>query len=328
MIAKLQSLVMPSLALYVIFVFLGLLLLYLGGEGLVRGSSSIAFRLGVSPLVIGLTVVAFGTSMPELFVSMGAVLEGMGDIAAGNVIGSNIFNIAFILGITATLCPLKIQRQLMCWDVPIMAIVSLGSIAVLWDREITRIEGIVLFSLCVLYTTVLIRKTKRSEDQETVSKEFEGTLEKPKGSIWYDIGYIIAGLALLVGGSHFLIEGAAAIARWLSVSEAIIGLTIVAAGTSLPEIATSIVAAMRKEPDIALGNIVGSNIFNILGILGLTAAAVPFQAHDISIIDITVMIALALALLVIVLSKKIIKRWHGLLLLISYAIYLTYLWPH
>jgi cation:H+ antiporter len=319
---------MPAIVLCLLFVFLGLLLLYLGGEALIRGSSSLAFRLGLSSLVIGLTVVAFGTSMPELFVSMGAVLEEKGNIAVGNVIGSNIFNIAFILGITAILCPLKIQRQLMRWDVPIMVIVSIASIPILWNREVSRAEGFLLFTLIILYTTALIRKTQRSQDPQTLAPEFEQTLEKPKGSIWFDIGYIATGLALLIGGSHFLIEGSVGIARWLSISEAIIGLTIVAGGTSLPEIATSIVAAIRKEPDIALGNIVGSNIFNILAILGLTGAAIPFEAHDISSIDITVMIAFAFVLLIIVLSGKMIKRWHGCLLLLSYALYLTYLWPH
>lgn len=319
---------MSPVILYVLFIILGLILLYLGGEGLIRGGSSLAFRLGVSPLTIGLTVVAFGTSMPELFVSMGAVMDGKGDIAAGNVVGSNIFNIAFILAITAMISPLKIQRQLLRFDMPIMTVVSLAMIAVLWDCAATRIEGVLLFVSIIIYTVVLIRMSKRKGGDGHLAPEYEETLEKPKGSLWLDWGYIIAGLALLSGGSHFLIEGSVLMARWLGVSEVIIGLTVVAAGTSLPEVAASIVAAIRKEPDIALGNIVGSNIFNILAILGLTSAAIPFHAPDISIIDIMVMVAFAVVLTLIVASCKVIKRWHGFMLLVGYTLYLTYRWPH
>ncbi|MCS7063918.1 MAG: calcium/sodium antiporter [Methylacidiphilales bacterium] len=318
---------MSDVVISTFYIFLGLFFLYLGGEGLIRGSSALAFRLGLSSLVIGLTVVAFGTSAPELFVSVQAALEGNENIAAGNVVGSNIFNIAFILSITALIHPLRIQLQLLRFDVPILVGVTILFLGLFGDRGISRWEAMILFLGIVIYTVVVIRMAKREEDKKEIVKEFEEGLEKPVGTIWLDIGYVIGGLALLVGGSHFLINGASSVARYFGVSEAVIGLTIVAAGTSLPEMATNVVAALKKEPDIALGNIVGSNIFNILAIMGIAGLVVPFRASEITIFDLTTMLVFAIALLAIVLSGKEINRWKGSLLLCGYAVYLYYIWP-
>ncbi len=310
-----------------LFLLLGLVLLFFGGEGLVRGSAALALRLGLTPLVVGLTVVAFGTSAPELVVSVRAALAGQGDIAIGNVLGSNILNIGLILGLTALIYPLKVQLQILRIDVPIMIGVSLLATWMLADRVIGRPEGVLLAAGLIAYTSFTVffaRKVKPSADGEA---EFAESVPKPRGSVWRDLLFIAAGLALLVVGSRFMVDGAVSLARGFGISEAVIGLTIVALGTSMPELVTCLVAAMKGEPDIALGNIIGSNIFNLLGILGTAALVQPMAGGGIQMRDLYVAIAFAIALLPILWSGRKLRRWEGGLLVVGYVTYVVSLWP-
>ena len=311
----------------ILWIIVSLVLLYFGGEGLVRGSSALALRLGLTPLVVGLTVVAFGTSAPELVVSVQAALAGQGDIAIGNVIGSNIFNIGLILGVTALIYPLKVQLQILRIDTPIMIGVSLLAAWMLADRTIGRPEGALLFVGIIAYTVFTVLYARKVKSSAEVEAEFAESVPAPHGTVWRDLIFIAVGLALLIAGSHFLVAGAVRLARGFGISEAIIGLTIVAAGTSMPELVTSLVAAFKKQPDIALGNIIGSNIFNILGILGAAALLRPITGEGIKMMDLYVAIAFAAALLPVLWSGRKMERREGGLLLAAYGGYLYVLWP-
>jgi cation:H+ antiporter len=304
---------------------LGLGILTAGAELLVRGSAALALRLGISPLIIGLTIVAFGTSSPELAVSLKAALAGQGDIAAGNVVGSNIFNIGVILGLTVLVCPIRIQMQLIRLDTPVMINTSLLFLASIADSQISRGEGVVLLALLVAYLAFTIRASQK--ESPAVAEEFAAEMPKLDKPAWLDPIFILAGLGLLIAGSRMFVEGSVGVARGMGISEAVIGLTIVAAGTSIPELATSIVAALRRAPDIAVGNVVGSNIFNLLCISGATATLSPFACAGISWVDLGVMIGFSVLLLPLMRSGLELKRWEGALLLAAYAGYLTYLWP-
>jgi cation:H+ antiporter len=310
-----------------LFLLLGLVLLFFGGEALVRGSAALALRLGLTPLIVGLTVVAFGTSAPELVVSVRAALAGQGAIAIGNVIGSNTLNIGLILGLTALIYPLKVQLQILRIDAPIMIGVSLLAAWMLTDHGIGRPEGAVLAGGLIAYTAFTVLFARRVKPSAAVEAEFAESMPAPRGSMWRDLLFIAAGLALLIAGSRFMVDGAVNLARSFGISEAIIGLTIVALGTSMPELVTCLVAAMKKEPDIALGNIIGSNIFNILGILGTAALARPMTGEGIRVLDLCVCIAFAVALLPILRSERTMQRWEGLLLLAGYIAYVVALWP-
>jgi len=310
-----------------LFLLLGLVLLFFGGEGLVRGSAALALRLGLTPLVVGLTVVAFGTSAPELVVSVQAALDGQGAIAVGNVIGSNIFNIGLILSVTALIYPLKVQLQILRIDAPIMVGVTLLAAWLLADLRIGRAEGALLFAGIIAYISFTVLFAKKVQPSAEVAPEFAEAAPAPRGSVWRDVLFIVGGLALLIAGSRFFVEGAVSFARSFGLSEAVIGLTIVAAGTSMPELATSVVAALKKQPDIALGNIIGSNIFNILGILGAAALAKPMIGTGIKMLDLYVAIAFALALVPFLWSGFKLQRWEGGLLLAGYIGYLAWLWP-
>ena len=305
----------------------GLVLLYFGGEWLVKGSSSLALRLGMTPLVAGLTVVAFGTSSPELVVSLKAAMEGQGAIALGNVIGSNIFNVGFTLGLTALIFPLKVGNQIVRFDVPIMIAITLGSLVALWDFELGRVEGGILFTALIGYIGLSVWMAKNVATSEAVKAEYQEGVPRSAGPAWKDLAFIVGGLVLLIFGSRFFVDGAVSIARNFGVSEAVIGLTIIAGGTSLPELAASIVAALRREPDIAIGNIVGSNIFNLLGILGVSALVNPMSGPGLQHFDLFVMLAFAVVLLPITWSRFRIVRWEGILLLAGYAAYVWKLWP-
>jgi|TARA_A100001518_G_C1212142_1_gene54715 cation:H+ antiporter len=314
-----------------VYLIAGLVLLVAGAEVLVRGAAKLAAQFGISPLVIGLTVVAFGTSAPETAVSVQAALNGSGDIAIGNVVGSNIANVLLILGMTALVAPLVVSRQLIRLDVPIMIGASLVTFGLAWDGELSRIDGALLFTAVVVYTLFLIissRREKAAEVDHEFAKEF-GLDEpaKPHAGL-INAGLVIAGLVLLVVGSNFLVEGAVALARALGLSELVIGLTVIAIGTSLPELATSIMAAFRGERDIAVGNIVGSNIFNLLCVLGLASLVSP-QAIGVSsnalAFDFPVMIAVAVACLPIFFAGYCIKRWEGALFVAYYVAYTLYL---
>ncbi len=310
--------------------FLGLGVLTLGAEWMVRGASHLAARLGVSPLVIGLTVVAFGTSAPEMAVSVQAALAGTADITIGNVIGSNIFNILFILGLSAMVAPLIVRQQLLYLDVPIMIAVSFLVYGMAIDGWIVRWEAALLFAGIFIYTAFLIVQSRKEKDpivQEEYSREF--TFQERGWKPWLiNLSLLIAGLFLLVYGSNLLVENAVAIARWLGVSELIIGLTIVAGGTSLPEVATSVVAALKGERDISVGNAIGSNIFNLLAVLGLGGLAAPqglLVAQSVLGFDLPVMIAVALLALPVLFTDHKISRWEGALFFGYYLTYTAYL---
>ncbi len=313
-----------------ILFILGLFLLIGGAELLVRGSSRLAAAVEISPLVIGLTVVAFGTSSPELAVTVQAAVAGQADIAVGNVVGSNIFNVLFILGVSALITPLVVSQQLIRLDVPLMIGASVMMIAMSLDGTLGRIEGAILFAGLVVYTVWLIRQSRR--EQAAVKLEYEREYgkapEKNAKAIFLQILIAIAGLVLLVLGSRWFVEGAISIARLMGVSELIIGLTIIAAGTSLPEVATSIIASIRGERDIAVGNVVGSNIFNIFGVLGSAAILAPTGIAVSSAalsFDLPVMLAVAVACLPIFFHENRIDRWEGALFLGYFIAYTAYL---
>jgi cation:H+ antiporter len=296
----------------------GLTGLFFGGEGLIRGSSSLAIRVGISPLVVGLTIVAFGTSSPELLVSLKAALMGSNSIALGNVVGSNIANIALILGIAAIIRPLQVHANVIKREIPIMIVVSLLLIFFLLDGTLEFIEGLIFVILLIAYTVVNILLSLK--ENKEIEKEFEEGL-KSKLNIPIASVFIIVGLVLLFYGADFFLKGAIALAKLFDVSDAVIGLTVVAVGTSLPELFTSIVATIKKESDIAVGNAVGSNIFNILSILGISAIIIPISSAQISIFDFGVMLAAALILLPLSYTGYRICRLEGLLLVLGYIVY-------
>jgi cation:H+ antiporter len=308
----------------ILILVLGLVLLYFGAEGLVRGSSSLALRLGVGPLLVGLTVVAFGTSTPELVVSLKAAYLGQGDISVGNVVGSNICNIGLILGFCALIIPIKVASQIVRVDTPIMIGVTALAMALLYDGALTRVEGIILFILLLVYVLFSIRLA-RKQVSDPLAGEFSEEIKISKWGTWEDIAFIVGGLVMLVFGARFLVEAAIDIAKAFGLSEAVIGLTIVAVGTSLPEFATSLVAALKKEADIAVGNIVGSNIFNILGILGISSAVTPLSSAGITAIDLGVMMLFALVLWIFSRTGHLLTRFEGFLMLAGYAGYVAWL---
>jgi cation:H+ antiporter len=300
-------------------IILGLGVLALGGELLVRGASGLAARLGVSPLVIGLTVVAFGTSAPELAVSLQSVRAGAAELAVGNVVGSNIFNVLFILGISALIVPLAVARRIVWIEVPVMVGFSLLTVLLALDAGVGAIDGLVLLSLAAAYT-VWIGRAGLIEGGPDVSQE------RARGAVRPAIVALL-GLVGLVAGARWLVAGAVALAAALGTSEVVIGLTIVAAGTSLPEVAASVIAALRGQRDMAVGNIIGSNIFNLTFILGSTAVAAGGIAVSPGIIgfDLVVMLAVAVACLPMFFTGHAIARWEGGLFLGYYAAYTTYL---
>jgi len=314
-------LVIPSF-----LIIAALFLLALGAEGLVRGSASIALRIGLTPLMIGLTVVAFGTSSPELVVSLKANLSGQGDIAVGNVIGSNILNIGVILGITSIICPVPVKLQIIKIDGPLMILASAIIPLLMFNGVIGRIEGFFLFAGIIGYAWLNIFLARRDVEHE-MFKEFSEGVPLKSGKLIYDLIWIIGGLALLVVGSGILVDNCILIARHFRVSEAVIGLTIVAAGTSMPELATSVVAAIKRQPDIAIGNVVGSNIFNVLGILGISSLASPSSAKGISYFDLAVMVGFSILLLPLMWTGLTLRRIEGIVLILFYFAYLYYLWP-
>jgi cation:H+ antiporter len=301
----------------------GLLLLTLGAEALVRGAASLARRAGLSPLVIGLTVLAYGTSAPELVVSLQAAIGGNPDIALGNVVGSNISNIGLILGGAALLSPIRVQAQVLRLDLPIMVGVSGLLLGLLWDEVIGRLNGVVLVLGAGAYT--LIRVWGGGEEADpSVRSEFEDGVPDRLGWGW-DALLGAGGLALLVLGARILVDGAVAIASGLGVPTVVIGLTVVAIGTSLPELATSLVAALRGHSDLALGTVVGSNIVNILGILGATACVEPIAASGLTVLDAGVLVGFAVLMLPLLRSGFRVARWEGGVLLGTYAAYVSWL---
>lgn len=303
----------------------GLILLFIGGESLIRGSSNFAIKVGITPLVVGLTVVSFGTSAPELVVSIKAALLGNSSISLGNVIGSNIANIALIVGVAAVVNPLKVNSKIIITEIPIMIAVSLLLIALLFDGLLNLLDGILFVILLLVYVVVNVYLSKK-EVESVVNKEYE-TEYKKKFGIPFSIFLIAVGLTALVYGANLFVRSAISIAKLFNLSDAVIGLTIVAVGTSLPELVTSVVASYKKESDIAIGNVVGSNIFNILGILGITVLIVPIKSVGITSVDLGIMIFSGIALWLLARLGASINRLEGLLLLVGYAIYIYYLLP-
>jgi cation:H+ antiporter len=311
------------------FLIVGLVLLVYSADFLVKGAANIAAALGISPLVVGLTVVAFGTSAPELAVSVMSAFKDQADIAVGNVIGSNIFNILLILGISALIIPLAVNAQLVRFDVPVMIFVSVLLYFLAMDGLISRVDGIVLFVLLLSYVTFLLRLSKKEKDAGVLS-EYEQEYGKPVADPkWLkNLAFVIGGVAGLVVGSDRLVYGAVFIAKHFGVSELIIGLTIIAAGTSLPEVATSVVAALKGERDIAVGNVVGSNIFNILTVLGISSIVAPSGiavAKAALEFDMLFMIAIAMAALPVFFHGYRIGRMSGFFFLAFYVAYVVYL---
>ena len=311
----------------------GLAALVVGADLLVRGASRLALSFGISPLVVGLTIVAFGTSAPEVAVSAGAVLNGQTDLAIGNVVGSNIFNVLFILGLAALITPLAVHRQVIRQEAPIMIGGAVLLIVMGLDGVLGLFDGALLLGLLLAYTVFLVRQS-RAESATTGPDEFADNLPPVQPGRWdarlpAQIALIVAGLALLVLGSDWLVGAAVVFAKALGVSDLVIGLTIVAAGTSMPEVATSVAAALKGERDIAVGNVVGSSTFNILGCLGLAGLVAGSEglsvAPSLMAFDIWVMLAVALACLPIFLSGREIARWEGAVFLGYYAAYVSYL---
>lgn len=305
----------------VFWLILGLVVLVWGAELLVKGASRLAAAFGIAPLIIGLTVVAFGTSAPELAVSVMSGMKGEADLAVGNVVGSNIFNVLLILGLAALITPLAVSRQLIRLDVPLMIVASLVVLWMAQDGGISRLEGALLFAGIVAYTAFLIIKARRDKVANQASDdEFAREFGEQAAPGWRGYlangGLIVVGLAMLVGGSQLLVSSAITIAQYFGVSELVIGLTIVAAGTSLPEVATSVIASLRGERDIAVGNVVGSNLFNLLSVLGLSSLVTPgglaVPASAISL-DLPLMVAVAIICLPIFFSGWRITRLEGLL---------------
>ena len=310
----------------------GLVCLVAGAELLVRGASKLALSFGISPLVVGLTIVAFGTSAPEVAVSLGAVLDGKADLAIGNVVGSNIFNVLFILGVSALITPLLVNVQLIRQEVPIMVGASILLLVLTLDGRLSMLDGAVLFALLIVYTVFLV---VQSRSQTQAARDEYAAEIKPAAADGWDaklpvqLLLIAVGLGLLVLGSEWLVSAAITFAKALGVSDLVIGLTIVAAGTSMPEVATSITAAIKGERDIAVGNVVGSNTFNILGCLGLSGLVSGdlglTMAPALLNFDVWVMIAVALACLPIFMTGHEIARWEGSVFVAYYAAYVAYL---
>lgn len=307
----------------IILALVGLALLYFGGEWLIRGASTLAIRLGVSSLAIGLTVVAFGTSAPELVVSVDAALSGANDVAVGNVVGSNIANIALILGLAALLRPAKVEAKILRVDAPIMILVSFALLAVMADGRASRLEGCLLLVGLTAYTVFTFWEAGRESQQ--VREEFASAAPEPRAGASASVLFVVAGFASLVVGGHLLVTAAVELATLLGMSQAAIGLTIVAIGTSLPEFATSVMASLRGNGDIAIGNVVGSNIFNILGILGLTAVIHPLELGAITWLDLGAMVGFACVLGVLLLTRLQLGRAEGAFLLAGYISYTSWL---
>jgi cation:H+ antiporter len=311
---------------YLLFV-LGVAALVVGAEVLVRGASAIAVRTGLSPVVVGLTVVAFGTSTPELAVSVGAAFRDEAALAVGNVVGSNIFNILGVLGLSAMVGGgLVVAQKIVRIDVPIMVGVSVLLLVLSLDNRIGRVEGVVLFAGIVAYTVWTVRAS-RHESAE-VAAEYDEAVSAPTRPVLVDLGMVVGGVALLVLGADWMVGAASDIARSFGVSDLVIGLTVVAIGTSAPELATSVVAAARGERDIAVGNAVGSNIFNILCVLGLTSIVAPGGlpiSEDALRLDMPVMVAVAVACLPVFFNGYLLKRWEGTVFVAYYVAYVAFL---
>lgn len=306
-------------------ILFGFALLYGAGDLLVRGSSRLALGFGISPLVVGLTVVAFGTSAPELAVSINAALLGRDDIAIGNVIGSNICNIGLIVGLSGLVRAMRVEIQLIRIDMPIMVGCSLLLLGLLLDGRISRTEGAVLATGIVAYVVFTLVMARRQGAASATATGALADAAAGRSHRLLSLGLVIAGVAGLTLGARVFVDGAVTIALALGISTAVIGLTVVAVGTSLPELATSVVAAVRREGDIAIGNVVGSNIFNLLSILGITALIQPLSIGGVRLVDVVVMLGFAMALWLFMAWRSQVTRVEAGILLAAYLGYLGWL---
>ncbi|HAV62104.1 MAG TPA: sodium:calcium antiporter [Verrucomicrobiales bacterium] len=315
------------LPISILLICTGVAALYFGAAWLVQGASSLALRLGLTPLLVGLTVVAYGASTPELLVSAMAAADGRSNIALGNIIGSNILNVGVILGLTALVFPLRVRLPLLRLDVPVMVGASLMFLAFLLDGTIALLESLALLGLLAVYSLVNIRNARRQNGGDVAPARPDAAFHSVFTS-GMSLAFIVAGLTTLVVGSRLFVTGAVAMARVLDISEIVIGLTIVAVGTSLPELAASLMAAWRRQPDLAVGNIVGSSIYNILAIGGLSGTLFgPLAMPSTSLKDVVIMIGFSLLLVPIARTGFKLQRWEGGLLLALYGGYLWHLWP-
>ncbi|MCH8979706.1 MAG: calcium/sodium antiporter [Armatimonadetes bacterium] len=301
----------------------GLALLIAGANFLVRGASSLAKAVGISPLVVGLTIVAFGTSSPELAIATSAAVSGKAELAVGNVVGSNIANVLLILGLASVIAPLTVKRRLIRFDVPFMIAMSLLMYVMAANGTFERWEGVLLLSIAVAYTWFLVRQSRRQAKKEAAPDE-----ESTPGRAWLNAVLIAGGLVMLILGSNLLVTGATNIARAMDVSELIVGLTIVAVGTSSPEIATTVMAAIKGQREMAIGAVIGSNVYNIVLVLGVASSIAPDAIRippSAMNFDIPVMVAVAVACLPVFFSGFKIVRWEGAMFLAYYAAYIAYL---
>lgn len=300
----------------IIFIVLGMVAVVWGADRFTDGASSIATRLNVPQIIIGLTVVAFGTSLPEFCVSFVSALKGTPGLAVGNVVGSNIFNSLLIVGVTAAISPMLMRPSLVKRDMPMLFGISLILLLLVWDGFLSRIDSLLLLLIFVAYMGQVIRQAKVGEAEGSAS---------PRYGRWGSWLFVIVGLACLIVGSNIFVRGASGVAHRLHISEAVIGLTVVAGGTSLPELATSIIAARKGQTDIALGNVVGSNLFNILFILGATGAVSPMYLGGVTMVDFAVLIGSTVLLWCFSATKLRLDRWEGVTLLIVFAGYMSWL---
>lgn len=302
----------------------GLIILSYGADLLVRGASRLAQALGISSLVVGLTVVAFGTSAPELAVSIQSAFAGHADLAIGNVVGSNIFNVLLILGVSALITPLVVARQLVRIDVPLLIVVSVAVWVMSLDGSLGVVDGALLTTGIVAYTAFTVRQSRRETKRNASPTEEQKPTAK---ALFLDVALVVGGLAMLVVGSRWFVAGAVQVAQWLGVSDLVIGLTIVAAGTSLPEVAASVAASLKGERDLAVGNVIGSNLFNLMCVLGISALVspkgLPVPASALAF-DIPVMVAVSVACLPIFFAGHLITRREGAVFLAFYVAYAAY----
>ena len=317
---------MPELLLITLYITGGLVLLYFGADWLVKGAITLALHLGLSPLIVGLTVVALGTSIPEALVSVQAAIGHQGGIAIGNVVGSNILNIALILGLSALINPLKVDSHIVKADVPLLAGATFMLVVLLEDFHISRMEGAFLLLCIVGYVVGNIMTVKKTAPEDNKIDGLEVQEDSGK-TFWRDIALLIVGIITLGFGANFLVTGAVDLARIWGLSEALIGLTIVSIGTGTPELATALMAAYRKSADLAIGNAVGSNLFNIMFVLGIAGLVAPLDATGINPSDLYVMLAVTLLLLPTVWTGRVLDRKEGFMFLAIYVGYIYHLWP-
>ncbi|MBI3045323.1 MAG: calcium/sodium antiporter [Betaproteobacteria bacterium] len=288
----------------------GLVALYLGANALVKGAASLALRLGMSPLLVGLTVVAFATSTPELFVVVGAALDGREGLSIGNVIGANMLNTGLILGLTALIMPLSVQFQLVRVDVPIMILAAVALMLAAADGVIGRLDGGMFLGAIAGYLAFSVVMARR-EHSRRVLEEYREEAPHVSRHIGFDVGFVVLGVALLAGGAELLVSGAVGIARAAGLSDTVVGITVVALGTTLPELVTSVLAAVRKHGDIAVGNVVGSNIFNVFCVIGFAATLHPLDASGVARRELLTLLALSALVLPVMWRGYVVNRIEG-----------------